>query len=288
MISTLTLLTPLALAVAQPASRPASQPNLQPGGTGADVTGQVTMILEVDEHRLKVQESWSLFNQSGKSIAAEHLVFRMPDGAFRLTVDEDVPGFTAEDDGSRFYATQALGAGQTPVAAAYFWPFDGDTAQTSRKIPVNVSGMRVIIENISGLQVTSNLEYTRRVRELNGLEFAIFDFSQLRAGQPFELRVSGLPNRSTLPRSLAVALVLGIVGWTFLALMSKSSGGSTTYGPLSARARRDQIVKALEILEQQRAAEQIKPKRYERRHGELMHELAEVLREIELAESRGG
>ena len=281
-------MTPLlALALlAQPASQPASQPNLQPGGTGADVTGQMTLILEVDEHRLKAQESWSLVNRSGKSVPPTELVFEMPRGTKRLSVDEDVKGFVGAEDGSRIFADQPLGAGQASVAAAYFWPFDGDTAKTSRRIPVNVNGMRVIVENIDGLSLTSNLEYQRRVRELNGLEFAIFDFSPLRAGQNLELSLEGLPSRNSWPRDASMAIVIALVLWMGWQLSRRTEAVDGTMGPLSARARRDQIVKALEILERDRAADKVKEKRYERRHGELMANLADVLREIERAEHR--
>jgi len=274
------------LLLAQPASQPASQPNLPGGGRAADVTGTVTVILEVDEHRLKTQESWSLSNASGKSVAPSELVFELPDGSRRLALDEDVPGFVAAEDGSRFFADRPLGAGVTTVAGAYMWDFDGDTAVASRRVPVNVNGMRLIIEDIDGLNLTSNLEFQRRVRELNGLNFAIFDFSPLKAGQRWELRISGLPSHSTMPRTVATAAAIAIVIWAVLALVKREDSEEQTYGPLSARARRDQIVKALEILERDRAAEKVKPKRYERRHGELMASLATVLREIELAEAR--
>ncbi len=276
------------LFIAQAASQPAGRPNLPAGGSASDVTGQVTIIVELEEHRLKTQESWTLNNASGKSVAAGQLSFPMPEGATRLSIDEDVPGFEAAKDGSRVFANQPLTGGQSTFAGAYFWPMDGDTARAVRKIPVNINGMRLIIENVDGLNVQSNLKFTNRVRELNGLNFAIFDFEPMRAGQVFDLTVSGLPSKTTLPRSITLALVFAVVVWVIIALLRKPESQDATLGPLSAQARRDQIIKALELLQADKAADKVKPKRYARRHTELMAELAEVLCEIDIARAGSG
>jgi len=276
-----TLLTVLLLS--QAASQPASQPSLPSGGSASDVTAQATVIIEVDEHHLKTQESWSLSNGGGKSVPASQLVFPLPKGSRRLSVDEDVPGFKGADDSQSIFADRDLGAGSTTFAAAYFWDFSGDTARFSRRIPVNVNGMRVIIEDIPGVSVSSNVKYQSRVRELNGLAFAIYDFAPITAGQTFQVTVSGLPSRATWPRAAALAITAGIVLWLIFSLLQKDPREATTLGPLSAQARRDQIIKALEILEADKAEGSVKPKRYARRHGELMNELAVVLREIDLA-----
>lgn len=275
------------LFISQAASQP-SQPALPTGGSAASVTGQVTIIVELEEHRLKTQESWTLSNPSGKSVAADQLSFPMPEDATRLSIDEDIPGFKAAEDATRIYADRPLSGGQSTFAGAYFWPMDGDTARWARKIPVNVNGMRLIIENVDGLTVESNLKYTNRVRELNGLNFAIFDFEPMPAGQVFDLTVTGLPSKTTLPRTVTLALVFSVVVWVILSLLRKPDSSEQTLGPLSAQARRDQIIKALELLEADKATDKVKPKRYERRHNELMAELAKVLREIDLARPASG
>lgn len=280
-----TLLT--LLLVAQASSQP-SAPSAPPGGSAVDVSAQATLIIEVDEHHLKTQESWTLANLSGKTVAAAQLVFDMPKKTRRLSVDEDVPGFKGAEDGSRIFADRDLGPGNTTFAGAYFWDFSGDTAEFSRRIPVSVNGLRVIIEDIPGVNVASNLQHQSRVRELNGLKFVIYDFAAMRGGQTFDLTISGLPSRTTLPRTVALALVAAIVLWLLWAVSTRVKEEDETLGPLSAQARRDQIIKALEILEADKVADKVNAKRYERRHGELMNELADVLREIDLARARRG
>lgn len=273
----------LLLLAAQPASMPASAPALAPGGTGADVSATVTFIFELDEGRLKAQESWNFDNRSGKRIGTEHLVFTLPAGAQRLGVDEDAAGWKGAEDSTRFFAINPLGAGASSVGAAYFLPFSGSSLRTTRTIPVQTVGMRVIIEDVDGLKVSANLKHQHRVSELNGLHFAIYDFEPLKANQTLELTFSGLPSRSTIPRGAAVLACVLIFVWMLISIRSsKSEVGTAGIGPLSAQARKEQIVKALELLERQFASQEVKERRYLRRHEELTRELAEVLRELEL------
>ena len=82
-----------------------------------------------------------------------------------------------------------------------------------------------------------------------------------------------------------MVVCLALLGWLVMGLVGSSAEGPTEakLGPLSAQAQRDQIVKAIEILERDR--DDFPAKRYERRKKELMTELASVLREIELSKS---
>jgi hypothetical protein len=276
----------LLLVVAQePPAQPSSQPAaaLQPGGTGADIIGNVTWIFEVDEKVLQIQESWAFTNESGRSVAKEHLVWEMPLSTRRLQLDEQSPGFQAAEDGSRLFATEDFGAGNKRMTAQHLQEFKGGTAVVRRTFPVRVANARLILENVSGLDFTSNVEFDKRVRDLNGLEFQVIQFAPINAGSTLEVRLEGLPAHTTLPRSIAVIIAFGIVGWAVWMMRRPSEAGAAKLGPLSAQARRDRIVKAIELLERDFSEEKIKDKKYERRHEELMSELAAVLREIDLA-----
>ena len=268
-----------------PASAPSSRPaNLASGGTGADMTADVTMIFELDENRFKVQESWTLQNNSQKMI--DSVSFAMPDGTFRLTLDEDVKSFAANEPGTAFGSTGPLGPGQHTIGAAYFLSTRGASTTVRRKIPVNLTSMRLIIEDVPGLSVSGNTKVQCRKRELNGLNFNVCTFAGIQAGQVLETRFTGLPSRSTWLRSVAILLSIGAILWMVFAL---SRGAMTaTASPLSAvaaPARRDQIVRALELLKEDFEAERVTEKRYERRQRELMDQLADVLREIDLAKA---
>ena len=266
-----------------PSSRPAS---IQPGGTGADVTADVTIIFELDERRFKVQESWTLNNNSQKMI--DSLTFNMPTGTTRLTLDENIKAFASNPPGTAFGTTGPLGLGSHAIGAAYFLGIEGGARTIQRQMPVNLTTARVIIEDISGLSVSGNTKVDCVPRDLNGLKFRVCNFAGVKAGETFEVRFAGLPSRPTWPRWLAVLISLALVGWMAYALRQPSTRTVTTaVSPVSAVARRDQIVRALELLKEDFDAEQVSDKKYERRRKELLTQLADVLREIELAKAAG-
>ena len=270
-----------------PSSRPASRPaQLEKGGTGADMTGDVTFIYELDERRFKVQESWTLNNPSRKLI--EPITFEMPKGVFRLTLDEDIKAFGANDAGTKFFSKGPLGSGQQTVAGAYFLSFSGHDAVARRTVPVNMTSARLIVEDIASLTVASNVDHRCDQRDLNGLKFKVCTFDEVKAGGVFEVRFNGLPTRSTWPRTLALLCSLAFVGWMVISLTRSTTWSpSSALSPVSAVARRDQIVRALELLKEDLESERVSTKKYERRHAELMGQLADVLREIEVSKSEG-
>src|SRR5687768_4129508 len=155
MNTTMLALLLVAQAPDEPASQPASQPaRLQPGGTAADIIGNATWIIEVDEKVLRVQESWTLTNESGKLVEKEHLVFPMPEGTRRVVLDEAVRGFKAADDASAIAATEAFGSGSKQISGSHMIDFSGSGAVVRRVMPTRVVNARLIVENIEGLEVS--------------------------------------------------------------------------------------------------------------------------------------
>lgn len=286
----LLLLTAQGAPPAEPSSQPSSQPAaILPGGTGADVSARVTIIYELDETSMRAQESWSLSNSSGKSVDPNSLVFTLPGQVRRLELDERTSGFQVTANQVR--ATQPLNPGGKELGLTYAFDAPGDTLHLQRPTPVNIDAGRLIMEQVSGIKLEANVPFTSRTTNLNGIEFIIFDFGGVPAGGALDLKVTGLPSKATWPRNLAVLLSLGLVGWTAYVLLNQrilKAKVAPPLGALSAQARRDQIVKALEILERDRTGDAVKDKRYQRRHAELMQELAAVLREIEIARALSG
>lgn len=266
---------------AGPASAPASRPSLAHGGTGRDVQADLTVIYEIDEHHLKTQESWSLSNTSNKRIEPGALVFVLPENTRRLRLDENTPGFAAPDAGGRFFATAPLLDGAHGIGAAYLTDFEGASVTVRRRTPVNLRSVRLIIQKVPGLRFSASMPHQSRDRDLNGLEFAIFTLGPIPAGDAFAYTFDGLPAQSAVPSYLALALCLGMVAWMVFSLLQPRPKPAHTMGVLSAEARRDRLLKALELLERDRAENKIEPRRYARRHEALMSELADVLREAD-------
>lgn len=269
-----------AAALAQPASQPASRP-AAPGGKASDIQAELTVIYEIGEQALNTQESWRLSNGGGKLVSADDAAIDLPPTATRLRLDADVRGFLAAEDSKSIRPNGPIGPGDHGVSGAYQITFSGDEATLRRRVPFSLRGARIIMENVPGLEVTTNVQSERRVRELNGLEFAIWDTAPVPAGGELVLTLRGLPTRPTWPRNLAMAVAIAIVGWMIWSLTRReeqaAAGGPL--GALSAHARKERIVAAIELLERDHAEGKVEDKRYQRRHAALMKDLAAALRE---------
>jgi hypothetical protein len=270
------------------ASQPASQPAIAGApGTARDVAAEVTLIYEHSDRELRTQESWTLRGAAGKAVPASELHIPLGSGTKKLRLDEGVQGFRASEDATRILADRALGPEDRTVAATYAIPLSGSELVIRRKLPFSMVRARVITEATPGLQMSSNIEATRRDRDLNGITFAIWDFPAMPAGDELELRFSGLPTRVTWPRTLAMVVAGLIIAWAIWALRTGRAPGREevlALGALSGKARRDRLIKAIEILERNLKEEVVTEKVYQRRHQALMQELAVVLRDIELEE----
>lgn len=274
--------------LAQPASRPASAP-AELGATAGDVYGELTMIFEVGEEAINTQESWRLDNRSPKAVAPELLTIRLPAGARKLRLDGDTKPFVALEDSSGIEAEGPLPPGEGSVSGAYQLPIDGSASTLRRPLPFRMGGVRLIMENIAGLELETNVRNTRRVKELNGLEFAIWDLDATPAGTELEIRLRGLPSRARWPRNLTVATMIGILVWMVVMLV-RGRGETVAHharlGTLSAAARRDRLVRAIELLDEQLAEDRIPADQHRRRHQTLLKDLAAVLRELDVEEKR--
>lgn len=266
----------------QPASAPAGRVDV------GQLRGQLTLIVEIDENHLKVQESWQIQNPTRGAVPAEALVFELGPGIRRPTLDEDVMGFTLREGESVVRATGPLGPGNHTFALSYLLDHSGRAAHFNRTLPVPVQAGRLIVEDVSSLEAQSPLSLSSRSRDLNGLTFRIFDYGNLNAGQRFDVRLTGLPSRAAWPRWIAVLLCVGAFVWMVVAvLQSPPEASRKMAGALSASARRDQLLRALELLEEDRARADGAPEKYQRRREALVSELADVLRELELARGEG-
>lgn len=280
------------LAIGQAAAAP-PVPAAQPGeaaqtpGTASDASAEATIIYELGERQLNAQENWTLKSASGKTIPASEVRIPLPPKAKLLRLDEKQrSGFRAREDSTAIEATEPLGPQSRDLTAGYLLEVSGTSVEIERTMPFATERSRVVIQEAPGLTVTTNVKSERRTRDLGGHAFAIYDLAPMPSGTKLQLTINGLPARSQLPRRLAMAAVVVIVGWMLFALATRSvprgDPDARAHNPVSARARRDQLVKALEVLERDFKTEQIKEKRYQRRRDDLMKALAAVLREVEL------
>lgn len=276
------MITAIALLLA--AQQPSSQPAGPASGSPADVVAEVTFLFEIGEKSLGATENWNLGSQ-GKTIAATALAFEIHDGAKKVKVD-DKSGFHVEEGTLRLTSNQPL-TDDRPISISYETPFSGSKIVLRRTLPFNMSRARVVFEDLPGFRLETVPESVKRTRDLNGIKFAIWDFPSMPPGTQLELIATGLPSKPVWPKFLAVFAALAIAAWAVWALINHRAPGADAalaIGPLSGRARRDRLVKAIELLKRDFEASQLNEKQYARRHEALMQELAVVLREIEIEE----
>ncbi len=259
----------------------------QEQGTAKNVHADVAIIVEMAETDLQIQESWTLVPEPGKTIPANAIKLRAPPGARMLQIDKSTTGAVANEAMSEVSLSEPLTESKQ-VAFFYMFPKSGSGAHLSRLVPVELQTGRVIAQDVPGLEISTSIPSQKRTRDLNGVIYVIYDFTNVPALTDLKITMTGFPSKTVWPKRFAAILAVLVFVWMIWAVKTKRAPGqiaALNTSPVSARARRDQLVKAIEVLERDFAAEKMKPKKYERRHKELMKELAVVLHELELAES---
>jgi hypothetical protein len=280
------LLFPLLASIAQAPEAPASQPAAQQAsGTARDVTADLTIIFELGERELNVQEDWQL-STNGKTVPASEIHIPAPRGARGVRVEERTgKGFHANETMTGIDATESI-SGSRSFTSGFLYNITSDPVAFSRPLPFALHEGRIVVQDVPGLSVSANVETHRRTHDMNGHSFVIFDIQSMPTNGTLDITLSNLPSHTAWPKRAALAAIAGIIVWMIWALKTRAvpgaEGAEPSFGPLSAHARRDQIVKAIEVLENDFREERVKEKKYERRHKELMKELATVLREIDL------
>lgn len=256
-----------------------------PPGHVSDVNADLVMILEVNENAVSVQENWTFHSHA--TVPASELRIPVPERSRFLRTDTNTSFIYKPDETSTgLDATGPLPPGDHELIEGYVHDFTGSALELQRTLPFSMGHVRVVLPDLPDIKLTANVEAQRHPHDVNGRSFVFFDLAPLPAGGALDLTISGLPSKTIWPKRAATAAVFAIVAWMIWALATRRVPGHDARlaqaGPLSPQARRDQIVKALELLERDYKAEKIKEKGYQRRQAELMRALGEALKEIEM------
>jgi hypothetical protein len=255
-------------------------------GAGASgVEADYTMVIELGDGQFTIQESWNLRNRSGAAIDPKEIAIPLPDGGRRARLDV-AAGFKTGEDLHEIVAAEPLPAGEKQVVFTYALDAKDADVAIHRRMPFLMAGGRVIMDQAQGMTLSSSLDPARRTREMNGVHFSIFDFPAAIAGADVNFELHGVPHKLAWPRQLATAVVFAILAWMALALLrpatSEPREKDVEATPLSAEARRERLIRALEVLEKDHQEKKVSDKTYARRRASLVKELAVVLKEIEL------
>ena len=282
-LASLTLVSVL-LSQSGPASRPVSQP-ARVGGQITDIYGEVTVIYELGEGTLRAKESWRFRNEGAFRLDPKVFSLSLPKDLKRARLDEDSAPFQLNE--TEITLSAGLGPGEHNLGLTYEIPLSSGSNTTTRRFPFRVGGARVIMENTPGLEVSSSIAASKRIRDLNGIVFAIWDLQAFAPGQAMEIDISGLPSRDTWMRTLTIIASILVLIWMVIALRSESPSQEAIQAQapksvMSAGARKTRLLQALELLEQDLEEASLDQKQYERRQKALLKELASTMRQQEL------
>jgi hypothetical protein len=274
----------LALAQAGPSSRPASQAT-SASGRVADIYGELTVIYELGDGSLRAKESWRFRNDAGTLKNPQNFKLMLPKDARRINLDENSAPF--EISGSQIEITRSLSQGDQNLGLTYEIPLDSGAAATNRNFPFKVGGIRLIMEDTAGLEVTTSVASSKRTRDLNGIVFAIWDLEAVLPGQNIKVDISGLPSRGTWMRTLMLLASVAVLVWMILSLTQSAPTNADVHtsapqSVMSASARKTRLLQALELLEDEHTAQALDEEQYRRRKKTLLNQLASAMREQNL------
>lgn len=277
----------LCLTVSQsgPASRPASQAVAPVGGKITDLYAELTVIYELGDNSLRAKESWRFRNEGAFQLSPELFQITLPAGTRRTRLDENSAPFTLS--GSTLGLSAPLMPGEHSLGLTYEIPLSRGSADIQQYFAFRMGGVRIIMENMPGLQLNASVQASKRTRDLNGIVFAIWDLSPFGPGQEMKVDISGLPTKQTWMRDVTLAACVLILLWMIIALVKPSKNDEVPafakhQNIMSASARRTRLLDALEALREDLANDVIEQKQFDRRQKALLKELAVTLRQSEL------
>jgi hypothetical protein len=167
------------------------------------------------------------------------------------------------------------------VQIGFTLPYSGHELTIAQKFPAALERTNVIVEKVGDLHVTASPEFAKHgdVKAEDGTPFIVGNGGGVPAGQPLTLHITGLPNHSTWPRNLALALAGAIV----LAGVWLAFGGRADAEEQRRRlqGRRDRLYGELVKLEEQHRSGRIDSGRYHSKRHHLVTELERIYGELD-------
>lgn len=239
-------------------------------------SADLTVVVDLKEGALQVQESWMIRLDEG--VGPGDMILPLPDGAGSVAQPQDQQGWSFDASRGQVVNQIPLESGRTHIFYNYDLPYSSPDLTLRRDQPaVLVQGFRLAVPQIDGLSVRTDAPASRSNRELSGVPFELVDvLNPFQGRASFSADLIGLPVRALWPRWFAVILCGALVLLTVYLVVTSSRARSAADRP-ELRARKERLMQAIQILEQDRSS--MEDKAYDRRRNELLGDLADVLRQ---------
>lgn len=245
--------------------------------------GESFIQVELVEESIEVYYVFDLLNPAQAPVEPPELIaFDLPSGARGVTVLAGSSPRTIAD-GPRVELPGPFDPGPTPLRIAYVLPYSGPSLVLAQAFPLDWESVLLSVEQSGGVDFVSpqaprRAEVPSETRP--GARHLLGAGPRLAAGVPFTLELTGLPYRSTLPGTvaLAVAAVMLVCGcWGAIGV----GGTAGAAARRQLQARREQLFVELVKVERRRRAGRISQARYDTRRRDLFDALEQVYRALD-------
>ena len=249
-----------------------------PAQTGAVVIGeQSRIVLQPREEAVEVFYLLDIANnQAGPVNPPVPFVFDMPAGAIGTAImDGSSP--QASVKGLRVTVQGPFAPGHTFVQVACELPAPGGSIAITQTLPANLEQLAVVVKKVGETTVKSPQLKEQREMPADGDVFIAGTGGPVKAGQPIELVVDGVPHHSQAPRQVALSLasVIALLGVWFA---TRPTGDASARAAERKRliARREKLFNELTHLEHDHRHARGDGRRYALRREELVDSLEQV------------
>lgn len=142
------------------------------------------------------------------------LIFELPTGARRVSIDPEVSTKQASANGPRIIVTGPFTPGTTQVQAGFELPYRGPEVHLEQVWPATLQQLVLLVEQPGAIEITSpQIAARAAMRAGDGKAFINASGPAIPAGQRLVLDISGLPHHPTWPRSVALAFAMSFIAW---------------------------------------------------------------------------
>lgn len=273
------LIAGIAAAEARAAAEAAAAAS-QPARPGVVVLGnQSRIVVEFQDDNLTVFYLLDIVNGAQTPIdTGGPIVFDVPADATSTSVLDGSSPLGAVQ-GQKLIITGPFPPGSTNVQLAYRLPWKGSTAQITQTLPIAMDDVFVAVERVGSLGLSSPQIAQQQEGAANGQTFLMGVGPRLNAGDTLSVTLTGLPNRSTWPRDVGVAVASVILLWGLWAAVT--GGAARAARTASLASQRDTLFDDLVALEQAHSSGRLGRPAYDEQRAELVLELERVMSEID-------
>ncbi len=253
-------------------------------GRSADLVlgGDSRFLVEIGaEQTIEFYSILEVVNDSNQPIMpAAPFRFTLPANAVNVSLLNGSSSLARIADGE-VVVQGPLPPGRTPVNFAYILSYAGPTFELAQYLPVSLNQVAVIVEKHPSMDMISAQVERRREMEADGATYIVGAGPALAAGQTFDLSLTGLPYRSTTPRTVALTLAGLLIFWCVWMSYSRRLQTGRVRERETLEGKREKLYRELVRVESKHRDGDIAEAWYVKRRRELFGQLERVYRRLD-------